>query len=126
MPLGDKDLSYLVDIFDCVEDVIAYTSDISIHDFEKEKMRRLAVERQLEVIGQAANRVTENGQNQLNQIPWSQMIGLRNKLAHDYGEILVKRIWDTKAYTYRDIDSHIWLVDSGIDTKKKKEHHYRR
>jgi len=94
MSLVERDLSYLVDIFDCVEDVIAYTSNVSIHDFERDKMRRLAVERQLEVIGQAANRVTKGGQEQLSQIPWSQMIGLRNKLAHDYGDILAKRIWD--------------------------------
>ena len=94
MSLVERDLSYLVDIFDCVEDVITYTSNVSIHDFERDKMRRLAVERQLEVIGQAANRVTKGGQEQLSQIPWSQMIGLRNKLAHDYGDILAKRIWD--------------------------------
>jgi len=51
MQLDEKDLSYLVDMFDCVEDVIAYTSNVSIFDFENDKMRKLAVERQLEVIG---------------------------------------------------------------------------
>ncbi|MDR2716982.1 MAG: DUF86 domain-containing protein [Treponema sp.] len=66
---------------------------IEYYQFEKDKMRRLAVERQLEVIGQAANKISIETQNNLENIPWKNIIGLRNKLAHDYGEILAERIW---------------------------------
>src|SRR5215467_11449844 len=93
MPLKEKDLSYLIDIVDCIYDINEFTKSIEYHHFEKDKMRKLAVERQLEVIGQAANKISTETQNKLKNIPWKNIIGLRNKLAHDYGEILAERIW---------------------------------
>jgi len=93
MPLNENDLSLLVDIVDCVMDISEFTKEIEFYEFEKDKMRKLAVERQLEIIGQAANKISKDTQNTLENIPWGNLIGLRNKLAHDYGEILAERIW---------------------------------
>jgi uncharacterized protein with HEPN domain len=94
MQLNENDLSYLIDIVDCIMDINEFTQSISYYDFEKDKMRKLAVERQLEVIGQAANKISKEAQEQTSNIPWRNIIGLRNKLAHDYGEILAERIWN--------------------------------
>jgi uncharacterized protein with HEPN domain len=93
MPLNENDLSYLIDIVDCIMDINEFTKEIGFNEFEKDKMRKLAVERQLEVIGQAANKISKETQNILENIPWGRIIGLRNRLAHDYGEILAERIW---------------------------------
>jgi uncharacterized protein with HEPN domain len=93
MPLNENDLSFFIDIIDCIFDINEFTNSIEYHQFEKDKMRRLAVERQLEVIGQAANKISIDAQNSLKNIPWKNIIGLRNKLAHDYGEILAERTW---------------------------------
>ena len=93
MPLNENDLSYCIDIVDCIIDINEFTKPVEYHQFEKDKMRKLAVERQLEVIGQAANKISIETQNSLKNIPWKNIIGLRNKLAHDYGEILAERIW---------------------------------
>jgi len=59
MRLNDNDLSYLTDIVNCSLDIIEFTKSIEFHQFEKDKMWKLAVERQLEVIGQAANKVSK-------------------------------------------------------------------
>ena len=93
MPLNEDDLSFLIDIIECINDINEFTNKISFYEFENDKMRKLAVERQLEVIGQAANKINKETQNTLGNIPWEKVIGLRNKLAHDYGEILAERIW---------------------------------
>ena len=93
MPLDENDLSFLIDIIDCIADISEFTKGITFHEFEKDKMRKLAVERQLEVIGQAGNKISKETQDVLGNIPWGNIIGLRNKLAHDYGEILAERIW---------------------------------
>ena len=93
MPLNENDLSFLIDIVDCIMDINEFTKEIGFYEFEKDKMRKLAVERQLEIIGQAANKISKDTQSILGNIPWSNIIGLRNRLAHDYGEILAERIW---------------------------------
>jgi uncharacterized protein with HEPN domain len=93
MSLNENDLSYLIDIIDCIVDVIEFTDSVEYNEFERDKMRKLAVERQLEVIGQVANKICIETQKIMENIPWKNIIGLRKKLAPDYGEILAERIW---------------------------------
>jgi uncharacterized protein with HEPN domain len=45
MPLNENDISYLIDIVDCIMDINEFTKSIEFYQFEKDKMRRLAVER---------------------------------------------------------------------------------
>lgn len=111
MSLDDKDVSYFLDIIECIHDIVFFTEDISFHDFESDKMRKLAVERQLEVIGQAANKISKEAQDRLNTIPWSKIIGLRNRLAHDYGEILARRIWDISKSSLHSLMAEIMNIE---------------
>ena len=46
MQLNENDLSYIIDIVDCIMDINEFTKSIEFYQFEKDKMRRLAVERQ--------------------------------------------------------------------------------
>ena len=56
-------------------------------------MIRYAVERSLMIIGEAANHVSEEFQEIHPEIAWRQLVGQRNVLAHEYGEVKVDRIW---------------------------------
>jgi uncharacterized protein with HEPN domain len=111
MPLSEEDLSYLIDIIDCVLDINEFTKSIEYYQFERDKMRKLAVERQLEVIGQAANKVSIETQNNLKDIPWKNIIGLRNKLAHDYGEILAERIWGISKNSLQELMKELEKIE---------------
>ncbi len=111
MQLNENDLSYFIDIIECIIDIKEFTGTVSYHEFEKDKMRKLAVERQLEVIGQAANKISRETQEKYSIIPWSQIIGLRNKLAHDYGEILSKRIWEISTKSIESLYNEIIKID---------------
>ncbi len=93
MQVNERDLAYLVDIVTCCNDILEFTAGISVEQFAADKMRRLATERQLETIGEAARRVSGPTQDRLSDVPWSKIVGVRNKLAHDYGEILAIRVW---------------------------------
>ena len=111
MPLNENDLSFLIDIIDCIVDITEFTEGISFHEFERDKMRKLAVERQLEVIGQAANKISKETQGVLENIPWGNIIGLRNKLAHDYGEILAERIWAISKKPIQELLAELMKVE---------------
>jgi uncharacterized protein with HEPN domain len=62
-------------------------------DYEKNLMLRSAIERQLEIIGEAARHVSPQFQQAHPEIAWRNITGLRNILAHEYGEIKIDRIW---------------------------------
>ena len=57
-------------------------------------MRLDACIRQLGIIGEAANRVSEELKQTSSQVPWRQIIGLRNVLIHEYFGVDDKSIWD--------------------------------
>ncbi|MBN1969725.1 MAG: DUF86 domain-containing protein [Candidatus Delongbacteria bacterium] len=69
-------------------------------------------ERQILVIGEAANHLSDVFISDNNDIPWRKITGMRNIIAHEYGEILVERIW----ITAKDhIEELLKNVDSFLD-----------
>ncbi len=95
MPVSKRDLSYIWDMRTAAQEILEFMQGVSQTEFERNNQLRYAVERQLMVIGEAARHVSDEFQEQHPEIPWLQIIGQRNVLAHDYGEILVERVWLT-------------------------------
>lgn len=62
-------------------------------DLDTEWIDTLALVRLLEVVGEAANRVPTQEQTLHPEIPWSQIIGLRNRLIHGYDAIDLDILW---------------------------------
>jgi len=93
MPPEERDVALLWDMREAAREIVGFTQDTEFAQFTANKMLRYAVERQLIVIGEAAKRISENFKTTHPEIPWSGVVGQRNVLAHEYGEILVERIW---------------------------------
>jgi uncharacterized protein with HEPN domain len=62
---------------------------------KKDRVVQLALTRLVEVIGEAAGRVSEPTCDKNSQIPWPQIIGMRNRLAHGYDVVDLNLLWDT-------------------------------
>ncbi len=89
----ERDLAYLWDILDASQKIRTYTADIQLADYYANRMLQLAIERLLEIVGEASRRLSEPCRRRHPEVPWSSMIGLRNVLAHEYGEIRHDLIW---------------------------------
>ena len=110
MGISIKDKSYLWDINEACNDILKLIRDIKYNEFKNDKMRRIAVERQLLVVGEAANHLSKEIQNQNQHIPWANIIGLRNIIAHDYGEVLVDRIWLTAIKHIPELQNNVKIL----------------
>ena len=64
-------------------------------DLESEELFALGLVRLLEIIGEAATRVTDATQKSNLAIPWGQVIGMRNRLIHGYDVIDIDILWQT-------------------------------
>jgi uncharacterized protein with HEPN domain len=62
-------------------------------DLDQDRLLTLALTRLLEIIGEAAARVTETTRTRHPQIPWPQITGLRNRLIHGYDQINLDILW---------------------------------
>lgn len=89
----ERDIAYLWDMREAAREVLEFLHQIDYARFASDKVLRYAVERQLHVIGEAAKRVSSGFKDAHPEIPWKSIIAQRNVLAHEYGEILVERIW---------------------------------
>jgi uncharacterized protein with HEPN domain len=88
-----KDMARLWDILDAARAVLQFIRGKTFADLLQERMFRNAVERNLEIIGEAARCVSQDGREAFPDIPWRSMIALRNVLAHEYGDIRYERLW---------------------------------
>ena len=95
MPINKRDLAYLWDMDTASREIMEFMHGISRDKFLINNQLRYAVERRRMVIGEAAKHVSEELQEKYPHIPWTQIIGQRNIIAHEYGEILAERVWLT-------------------------------
>jgi len=88
------DAAVLWDMLDAAQAVGDFIVSKGLEDYLRDRMLRGAVERHLEIIGEAARKVSESFKIEHPEIPWRRIIGLRNVLAHEYGEIKNEKMWD--------------------------------
>jgi uncharacterized protein with HEPN domain len=93
MSLPKDDRVYLWDMLTAARAVVTFTHGRSLAEYESDLLLRSAVERQIEIIGEAARRVSRELQEAHPEIPWRPIQAQRHVLAHDYGEIKHGRIW---------------------------------
>jgi len=90
----DRDAAYLWDILDVAQTVVEFTAGLSVHDYLKDRKLQLAIEREIEIIGEAARRLSDTFKAAHPEVPWSRIIAQRNVLAHEYGDIKQDRIFN--------------------------------
>ncbi|HPP53566.1 MAG TPA: DUF86 domain-containing protein [Thermoguttaceae bacterium] len=73
--------------------VESFVRDRSLDDYLADLMLRSDVEGQIEILGEAARRISPSFQAAHPEIPWRPIQAQRHVLAHDYGEIKHERIW---------------------------------
>lgn len=86
---------YLCHIIEAIEKIDRYIKNETLESFMSNDLVVDAVVRELEIIGEAANKVGEEFQEQCSQLPWSQMKGMRNRLIHEYFGVDRKIVWGT-------------------------------
>ena len=79
-------------MLDAARTIQDFTTGVSLKDYLLDRKVQLAVERAIEIIGEAARLVSPDLKAQHPEIPWRQIVAQRNVLAHDYGEIKQDRI----------------------------------
>ena len=89
-----RDRAYLWDMREFALAVRKIVQRVSFARIEKDLMRRLALERSLELLGEAARRVSDAAKREHPGIDWRALVGQRNVLAHDYGEIDHRMLYD--------------------------------
>jgi len=93
MPREIEDQALLLDMLDSARAVREMVTGMDFRSYSADRRTRRAVEREVEIIGEAARRVSPETRENQPDIPWKSIIGLRNVLAHEYGEVRYEILW---------------------------------
>jgi uncharacterized protein with HEPN domain len=90
-----RDDTYLVDILESAKIALDYVFDKTWDEFYEDVQCQDAVVRRIEIIGEAARRVSKETRDKHPQIPWREMTTMRNLVIHEYDVVDIKQVWDT-------------------------------
>lgn len=92
---SERDPAYLLDMLIAARRIQTYIEGVDRATFEQDSMLQDAVLRRLEIMGEAARRVSQAFKDAHPDIPWRDLIGTRNILIHQYDRVNFDIIWDT-------------------------------
>lgn len=91
--MGRSQAQYLADIEEAMTDVQRFAEGHTLEDFRKDRQLRYAIERALEIIGEATTHLSDEVKRRDESLPWREMRGLRNIVAHAYHRVDAARVW---------------------------------
>jgi uncharacterized protein with HEPN domain len=89
------DQVYLQHMLDMARKARALADGKSAEDFEEDEVLRLALRHLLQIVGEAASRVSPQCRMENPEIPWDEMVGMRHRVVHDYMGIDEEIVWKT-------------------------------
>ncbi len=98
--MKSRDLNSVIDILIAARLIRQFIEGIDKEIFESDLMRQSAVIRQLEIIGEATKRLSQDFRAVYPQIPWRQMAGMRDILIHNYDDIELDEVWNVATIIY--------------------------
>ena len=89
-----RDDAYMLDMLLASRKVQSFTDSVGLETFKADDLLQNAVMHQIQIIGEAARKISRQYKDSHSEIPWQMIIGMRNRLVHEYFDIIPERVWD--------------------------------
>ncbi|XWX02814.1 HepT-like ribonuclease domain-containing protein [Aggregatilineales bacterium SYSU G02658] len=102
-----RDDALILDMIIAAEKIIRFVGALSFEHFEQDDMAQSAVMREIQVLGEAARMVQPQTKQRFTKIAWSSIIGMRNRVVHEYFEVDTAILWQTAQQDIPAIIPHL-------------------
>ena len=89
-----RDIQFLLDMLQSAQLITQYVNNCSKPEFINNIQLQDAVIRRLLIIAEAAKRISETTRQNLNNISWKELNGMRNRLVHEYDNVNLDIVWN--------------------------------
>ena len=93
--MSESDVVRLRHMLDAARDAVQFGAGRNSGDLGRDRVLALALVRCIEIIGEAASKVSPEIRAKFPEVPWADIIGMRNRLIHAYFEVDLSRVCDT-------------------------------
>ena len=108
-----RDSAYLLDILDAASLALSYVAGKTRDAFLADTQCQDAVIRRMEILGEAARRISEHTRAAHPELPWGAMVGMRNVMIHEYDSVDLTVVWDT---VQRDLPALVSSLEKIVGT----------
>ena len=115
----NRDGAYLLDMLLAAHDEVEFTGRITYSQFENSRLHQNAIFKALEIVGKAASRVSFGMRESQPDIPWREIIGMRNRLVHVYFDVDIGLVWRT---VQEDLPALIAQLERIVPPKSTHDH----
>lgn len=115
--MHNDDLIRVHHMLDAAKEAIFFVQNQARSNLDTNRMLVLSLVKDIEILGEAASKVTKESQDQFPQIPWSNIISMRNRLIHGYFDIDLDRVWDT---VKDDLPPLVVALEAILSAEEKK------
>ena len=110
-----QDDARLMDILLACKEVQDYVRGVTWEEFQKDRKLQRALCMVLEIIGEAARAVSEECKAGHGEIPWRDLVGIRNRIIHEYFRLDLRIIWEI---AQRDVPALLAMVEPLVPPEK--------
>ena len=101
---------FVFHIIEAVDKIEELLDGFSKEDFEQDERTQLAIIKLLEMIGEACNKLEQDFHQSHPEIPWRQIISMRNRLTHEYWDIDIDIVWKTIQQRVPDLKQKLIIL----------------
>ena len=93
--MSPRDEVRLRHIRDAIESARRFASGRTRADLDRDEMLLFALTRAIQIVGEAAAKMSEESRRDIPDVPWQEIIGMRNRLVHAYMDVDLDLLWKT-------------------------------
>src|SRR5271163_3441573 len=93
--MNESDIIRLRHMLDAAREALSFIAGRSSEDLSRDRMLVLALVKEIEIIGEAASRISDDSRKALPRIPWPKIIAMRNRVIPPFAEGDLLIVWDT-------------------------------
>jgi uncharacterized protein with HEPN domain len=113
---------YLLHIRDAAAKIEEYLQGVGHDEFCKNSLMQDGVVRQIAIIGEAAKRLSKEMREKHADVPWGSMVGMRNKLIHDYMGVDCESVWKTAKQDVPLLKEKVVAILDSLEREMKEKH----
>ena len=98
-------------MLDAAREAVSFARGRTRGDLDTDRQLVLSLVKDIEIVGEAATRVSEPARRRLPEMPWERIVGMRNRLVHAYFDVNLDIVWKT---VREDLPALIALLESAI------------
>ncbi len=105
--MREDDKIRLRHMLEAARQAFQFTQDRARADLDRDPMLKLALVKLVEIVGEAADQLTDIGRDEIPHIPWPDIIGMRHRLVHAYFDINLDILWETVRHDLPPLTSEL-------------------